>query len=771
MSQNFITSLVCVLGVASLSISSASDSVLRPTGKPVTIDQISKRSIVIPENATAQDRYSASLLAEYLENIYGAKLPIVQEPKQVSGRVISVGPTKLAESRKIVGNPREQSYLLAEDRGDLFILGGTRGPIYGVIALLEEDLGCRLYTSGMKPIIPKTSEDKLSFVPRSYAPPFEVREILAFDAMGADFNTFNRLQPISYHTLLPFENGGGFTNPKFFIHTYAEMISADEYYAEHPEYFPLRDGKRISSTIRDGQLCYTNPDVIRIMAEKIEKAIEAEPSSLVYSVSSNDNVHDNCECESCQEIIKVDGISGIQLNLANEVASKLSGKYPNIKITTLAYVNSQKPPKNIKPGPNTVMFYAPIRPRGENVLLPISDIKAIDEELQGWHKVTKNIYLWDYVDTIGDVAIPFPSFDAQNDWKYLIENGVMGVFLEACVKGRNSLSELKSWVYAKNMWNPDLPLDPLIQEFVKGYYGKAAPEMQKYVDFQRKQWRAFFENRKPKQSFRFSKQDIQDMRGILDAALAKSSDDPELRDRLEREYLTFLCLPLSRNPKIEDREEYQRDLQQAEKLTEQLNVGWFSDSAESSTYLSQWNDKLKRLTDGGSIPQMSKNSVVVKRPLVFGDTAISSDADASLGESVRLGGGAKRDWTIQWQFNEFIDLLDEGKPYVVRARLRPEFKNPPGKDGELFSIGSYIYGVTGVTSLKGQYDSQDKEGYKWVTLGKIQIDTPSASGVLFACPGSILDEDDAVWVDYIEFVPLDEFKDKNEVKDLPIIVI
>ena len=45
-----------------------------------------------------------------------------------------------------------------------------------------------------------------------------------------------------------------------------------------------------------------------------------------------------------------------------------------------------------------------------------------------------------------------------------------------------SLENLRIWVLAKKLWNPELSLLELAREFVRGYYGKAAGPMWRYVE-------------------------------------------------------------------------------------------------------------------------------------------------------------------------------------------------------------------------------------------------------------------------------------------------
>ncbi len=765
-------------------------SPLSPAGDSVTLQNLKAYSILIPEQATAQEKYSAAMLADYLGKMYSTTLPVVQEPHMLKGHMISVGDTAASEDAGITADPREQAYKLAVADGNLFILGGGRGPIYGVIALLEEDLGCRWYASGRDandaaPVIPARSKGELTVVPRSYAPPFEVRDVLYWSAFSPSgkWSVFNRIQSLSYvATQMGPESGGGLANFEYFIHTYHLLVPADRYFAGHPEYFPLRDGKRHPSTTMDGQLCYTSPGVVQVMVATLDAEIAKHPGTRIYSVSSNDNVFDNCECPPCQEIIKLDGISGAQLYLANAVADKLAVKHPDIKITTLAYVHSQKPPKNIKPGPNTVIIYAPIRQRIDRIgkLLPMGEIEEIRAELADWKEIASHVYLWEYVDIMRDAPFPFPNFDAlDRGWQFLIDNGVSGIFMQGSFVMRASLGELKSWLYAKLLWNPTWSQDQLIEEFITAFYGPAAVEMAEYVALQRRAWSNFYRDRKPGEGLRFSPAEIQQMYQLLASASIQCSGQPDHAERIDRERLSLLCLSLSIHPCSDTAADYADKLEQAEALINAFGIVNMGEVVSAQEKLRTWRNTLKRATEGTGLPQYSRNSVTLKELVPRGAPHLVQfnvpDADAALGHAIWQTGG-NRAWSVQWPFGDFLDLLTPGTVYIVRMRVKAEFRNAvPHYDGTLFTLGAFTFGGAGPgiqgRPFPGVVSATDGDQYQWIELGKLRIDTPNAAGYLYCVPGKDLTREDAVWYDSMEFVPEDEFKDAERAAKLPLISI
>lgn len=294
----------------------------------------------------------------------------------------------------------------------------------------------------------------------------------------------------------------------------------------------MRAGKRWATTRVDGQFCYTAKGLPEVIAAKLLEEIAADPSSRIYSVSTNDNVLDNCECPSCTPLIAAENVSGAQLQLVNRVAELVTRHYPEIRITTLAYVNSQVPPSHIQPGDNTAILYAPIRERsGALMLLPLEKIPKIVGEAKIWNEKAKHLYLWDYIDSgvCNPLPTPFPNFDVlEANWPFLLANGFTGVFLEAAEFSNASLGELKTWYCVKKPWNPEWKLDALLEDFIVNFYGPAAPEMREYVELQRNAWRRFYAEYAPGNALSFKPEEISKMRELLREALAKADGNEAL---------------------------------------------------------------------------------------------------------------------------------------------------------------------------------------------------------------------------------------------------
>ncbi len=753
-------------------------SVLKPTGNAVSLDKIAGYTVYYPQQPNPQEKYAAEELAAFLGRIYGSEFKAMPEPGSIDGPFISVGNTRLAGRAGIVSPIREQGYKLEVRDGNLYIAGGTRGILYGVLALLEEDLGCRRYAVDMLPVVPENRTGTLTVVPRESAPDFRIRETLYAASYDPAWASFNRIMPLSYFHNLSYEEGGGWSNTGYFIHTYSKLIPAEKYFKTHPEFFPLIDGKRFSSTPHKGQLCYTAPGLAEEIAGRLEEAIKQNPHARIYSVSSNDNRVANCECPRCQALIKRDGIPGAQLDLANRVADLLAKKYPDILISTLAYVDSQVPPQHIKPSKNVLIVYAPIHQRANmiNMLLPINEVKdplgrerVVEAEIYRWRQMADHVLLWDYADRYEAAAQPFPTFDAQSrGYDFLKQLGVMGIFSEVAHGEISSLGALKSWIFAKKMWDTSRSMDELIREFVTEYYGPAAPKMMEYINFQRAKWNYWYQNRRKGETIHFTDDDLARMDTMLAQTLADCGGQSDYADRVEAEQLVMLSFRLSQMPNKHNLETYRQNIDCAKALLAR-HPGLYLRPYSNVEVIKNWEANYCNTKDASLLPSSSPNAVQYKNKTTHVNLSqYLKDPEATGGYAVRQIG--RNAWGVQWHYPFFIDAMDLSKNYVVRMRARGEFKQQPSKSGELFKLYNYSPGL-GVTtgSFTARYPARDDGKYRWYDLGRIRFVTPGVTGYFYN--ETLLRPEEGVWYDYMELVPEDEYRGPVPLKDLPLMKI
>ena len=731
---------------------------MKPRGEAVEV-KLAGRVIVVPQNATDQEKTAAELLRRLLNYIYHTNYKIVSDIINPTGGYLSVGATAQAQAVGLTPHPERQGYVIAAQNGNLYFLGGN-GPLYAVLAFLQEDLGCRFYTADEPIAVPDGLPTTVDIVPRRYAPPFEIREPLNGEALHRDdFNAFNRVQAVSYFKNLPNAMGGGLSNVNYFIHTYDTLVPADRYFDAHPEYFPLRDGRRFRSRQNEGQLCYTNPEVAAVMATEIEHAIARSPASRIYSVSQNDNTWVECECPDCQKVIQTDGVPGAALLLANRVSEQLAQTLPDIRVTTLAYVETQTPPPNILPSPNTVIFYAPIRQRaGVLGCLPWTDVPQIMQELDGWRKSGAKLYVWDYINQ--PTMLPHLDIIDRNIDLWL-RQGVTGVFLEDWEFHLNSLAPLENWVFMQKLWNPDWSIDALVEDFIAGHYGEAAPELREYVAIQREAWKRFRATRVTGQILTFTAEEYLRMEELLEAAYAKTPVAAVARELVA---LHKMNLRVCKTAEIE---RYERVLQRTEELIQKHGLRLCTLGTGHEDTIGEWREQLEDARHGADFPRYCEESLILKKPLI----AIHHNAAVqAAGSYIPTVARQVRDtdWGIQWPFDRLVLSADNQSTYVARIRVKPLLNRPHAPAELAFGVNLWRsgYSLDAVQERRVTHAELHGGDWQYIYLFKVYFYSPSVEGYFFNSIGP-LDDGEAFLYDLIEFIPLDQFQDTKLAESLP----
>ena len=172
--------------------------------------------------------------------------------------------------------------------------------------------------------------------------------------------------------------------PSARVHTFHRFLPYEVFYDKNPEYYALRNGKRLPT-----QLCLTNTDVLKIVKDSVNSFFNKSPNSDVISVSQDDNTQ-YCQCDKCSKIDNHEGSpAGTMIHFVNAVAES----FPNKTISTLAYQYTRKPPK-VKPIENVLITLCSIEC---NRSVPIElGCKDFSSDLKGWSQLTDNIRIWDY---------------------------------------------------------------------------------------------------------------------------------------------------------------------------------------------------------------------------------------------------------------------------------------------------------------------------------------------------------------------------------------
>ena len=511
----------------------------------------SRYSIVIAPNASPTVKHAAQELADDLRQMSGATLPIVNAAP--SGRAIFVGasPFLPASFQKVrLDTLPGEAFVVRTDRHNLYLAGrDDRGTLYAVYALLEAHLGVRWYAPDAT-AIPTQKTVKLPQLNETQFAAFSYRdtdEAMVF--VNAPWDAHLRLNGVS----VPAQADLGGINRLFNgAENFYALVPPDRYFADHPEYYSLVEGKRKSSP--DSQLCLSNPDVLKVVVAALVAEAKANPNELTLGLSPNDARDGNCQCEACRAAdAKFGSPAGTLLDFVNRVAAAVQAAMPERKlwVETLAYQYTEQAPTpgTIAPAENVLVCLAPIYACDGHSLDSDPQNRKSNEALLAWNKVAPgHLHIWHYVTNFAHYLQPYPDWDELgDDMAYYRANGVSGMFCEGDVQGHCELETLRTWVMAHLFWNPHQDVWVLVRDFCDGYYGKAGGDIYDYLRLfhdRLQQPDVHLHLYDPPTSPLFSAEVLQSAGRLLDHAEAVA-DTPELKRRVQEVRLGIRYIELA----------------------------------------------------------------------------------------------------------------------------------------------------------------------------------------------------------------------------------
>lgn len=440
--------------------------------------------IVTGAEASPSEQYAAEELQRFVEEICGARLTLHTDGRPVDDPMILLGDSPALRSiapNVDLSDLGDEGYILRTAGPHLIVAGGRkRGTLYAVYGLLEDHLGCRWFTSEVSRI-PRQSEIVLDGLDQRRNPVLEYRDPFVTEAFHGDWSARNRMNGSSAH-LEP--RHGGRTVYVGFVHTFNRLVPPEEYFETHPEYFSEINGTR---TCERAQLCLTHPDVLRIATENVRTWLRANPEATIVSVSQND-WHGACTCVPCSALAeKEESESGPLLHFVNAVTDAIKDEFPHVAVDTLAYQYTRKPPKFVRPRSNVIIRLCTIECCFAHPLStgPSPQNARFREDIEGWHRICDRLYIWDYVTDFRHYLLPFPNLRAIPDnIRFFVAHSVKGIFEEGPygqAVGTES-AELRSYLMAKCLWDPDCDAEAVIHDFLQAVYGSAHEPVRGYYD-------------------------------------------------------------------------------------------------------------------------------------------------------------------------------------------------------------------------------------------------------------------------------------------------
>lgn len=246
-------------------------------------------------------------------------------------------------------------------------------------------------------------------------------------------------------------------------------------------------------------LCYSNPEVRRIVTDSIVEYLEEHPYIDVLHFWLADGTNNQCECEECKKALPSD----FYVMMLNELDKKLTSKGIDTKIVFLLYVDLLWPPEKerIENPDRFIMMFAPITRSYSDTFKPIDASIEIPEYRRNKLIFPKNIeeniaFLKEWQKIFNGDGF---DFDYHLMWAHYADPGYMDItrVIYEDIKnlktiGLNGLiscqiqrmffpTGLPMYVMASTLWNDKVNLEDLVKEYFTASFGPDGILVKEYL--------------------------------------------------------------------------------------------------------------------------------------------------------------------------------------------------------------------------------------------------------------------------------------------------
>ena len=378
------------------------------------------------------------------------------------------------------------------DDNRIFIWGNDKenlkGTAFAVADFLEKYAGVRfLWPGELGTVAEKREPVKIKNGLDLYIPPFDLRLTSSFH-YGSRNRTVaenkaldNWLDHQKVGQSVRAHRGSGFQ------HAFDSLMPREVYGKDHPEYYALVSPEkwigepkpdkptRLSDPTMPGpwQLCTSNPDVRRIIAEKLA----ANKTDGIQSISPNDG-YGFCECANCKAQDGPDAkrhgryfaLTNRMYNFAEDIAKQVKKLNPKAKVGMFAYSFYDGVPDGKVEFPGNMYL---------SYCYMVYDAKdkaaedAINNKILGLAATGAKVIGREYWGTHYTMEYPLShSRKIDRNIKTLRKGNAAGIYGETGTSFGPRATDL--YILAKLSWNPDLKREDILMDFCVSAFGKAA---------------------------------------------------------------------------------------------------------------------------------------------------------------------------------------------------------------------------------------------------------------------------------------------------------
>ena len=441
----------------------------------------------------SKGEFAVGELQKYLRQI-GVDLPIAEGSPAIIVGLRSDLPNESLPPK----SSGHDGYAVAVTSDKIVIAGDNeRGVIYGVYDLLER-LGCRWFYPTQDPedpeVVPRLDVIQLDEGSWAKASPIPIR-ICNASAFFFEINRERMKKQLDAAMKARYNGIGWQCDHRTYVgDQYKEMAATgvivemkkrgmllhgpahsfihflkDEYFAEHPEWFGMLDGKRVPQ-LKGAQFCWSNAEARTKFVDNAEQFVLNSSGIDIFCTLGNDGGR-ACECPECKKWMPAD----LVFLLMNELIERLQKSAPRVMVETVgAYGPVSEPPKVTKANPRLRIIWAHW---GRYHGYGFDDPRyGMIDNLETWRKAVKGITLClYYTDNFATPWISAPYTKVlSGDRRYILDKGIDAIYMLVYPEGYWWNHGLNCYMAGRCYYDASLSPFDVLHDYAIHYYGNDA---------------------------------------------------------------------------------------------------------------------------------------------------------------------------------------------------------------------------------------------------------------------------------------------------------
>jgi hypothetical protein len=225
---------------------------------------------------------------------------------------------------------------------------------------------------------------------------------------------------------------------------------------------------KVNNKIIKNQFCFTSDSLFKYVNKSVKKIYDSDHALNKFMILPNDN-NLVCTCNTCK------AVGNTSKNAAPAVftfLNKLAKDNRNATFFTAAYVTVKDIPR-FSAATNTGIFYSTIDIQKGIPIEKTKDFKKFENNIKKWKKYADNVYIWDYTVNFDNYFDIYPVLKTTQQNLKLYKNlGINGVFLHGSEYNYSTFQDVKTSIFGKLLWNPDIDLEKEIPNYFHSKYSK-----------------------------------------------------------------------------------------------------------------------------------------------------------------------------------------------------------------------------------------------------------------------------------------------------------